>query len=168
MVKWIECVYKDGKYDEKYKKWHCNGKKAIECVFKNGKKEGKYEKWYDNGRKYIECVYKNKENKNEEKEKYYEWEEYGEKTGKYEEWYQNGRRRIRCEYKDGKIDGKYTEYHENFHIKSILDPKTVEYFTDPHHAVTNGVYVNENNVKKSQTNIENEGIKKCFLCVIEE
>ena len=41
----------------------------------------------------------------------------------------------------------YTEYHENFHIKSILDPKTVKYFTDPHHAVNTGNYINEKNEK---------------------
>jgi Glycosyltransferase family 92 len=39
----------------------------------------------------------------------------------------------------------YTEYHENSHIKSILDPKIINYFTDPHHAINNGKYINEKN-----------------------
>jgi hypothetical protein len=48
-------------------------------------------------------------------------------------------------YKTRQLVTHYTEYFEDFHIKSILDPKTIARFTDPHHAKTTGIYVNERN-----------------------
>ena len=39
---------------------------------------------------------------------------------------------------------KYTQYHENNHIKSILNPKFIINFPDPHKAILNGIYINEN------------------------
>jgi hypothetical protein len=38
----------------------------------------------------------------------------------------------------------YNQYHANAHIKSILDPKSVIDFPDPHKAIINGVYLDEN------------------------
>ena len=39
----------------------------------------------------------------------------------------------------------YKQYYENYHIKSIFDPKLVKQFTDPHHAIVTGNYINEKN-----------------------
>ena len=38
----------------------------------------------------------------------------------------------------------YVSYHENGHIKSIVNPKKVTKWNDPHFATINGLYINEN------------------------
>lgn len=67
-------------------------------------------------------------------------------------------------YKDKQPATHYTEYYEDFHIKSILDPRTITRFTDPHHANTTGIYVNERNesiVSAFGSNIEPHNTTHC-------
>lgn len=46
-------------------------------------------------------------------------------------------------YTERKPVGQYTYYHNNDHIKSFVDPKTVRGFNDPHFVTITGRYIDE-------------------------
>jgi hypothetical protein len=46
-------------------------------------------------------------------------------------------------YTERKSIEEYTQYHNNNHIKSFIDPKTINYFPDPHFPSINGKYIDE-------------------------
>ena len=46
-------------------------------------------------------------------------------------------------YTERKPINEYTYYHNNEHIKSFIDPKTINCFTDPHCPSINGKYIDE-------------------------
>jgi hypothetical protein len=56
----------------------------------------------------------------------------------------------------------YNYYHPNNHIKSILDPKSVIDFPDPHKATINGLYLDENG-SKIFAPIQSHTSNKCWI-----
>ncbi len=71
---WVQCYYKRGELEGKYKVWLDNGQIRIQCYYKEGKLEGEYKSWHRNRQISFQEYYK--EGKREGEGKW--WNEQGE------------------------------------------------------------------------------------------